>query len=165
MLRISKLTDYSTVILSEMARQKSQSFTSSELALATSISQPTVSKVLKLLGKSSLVISSRGVNGGYRLADNPEHLSVARIINAMEGPIGITECCTTSDTCEQYGQCHISDNWGVINRAIENTLNTISLADLVSPAESLVNMASITQQKPEAQTSHRTESKESIELT
>lgn len=165
MLRISKLTDYSTVILSEMARSHNNSFTTSELSLTTGIAQPTVSKVLKLLGKSSLVISSRGVNGGYRLAEQPERISVAQIIDAMEGPIGITECCTTSETCEQYGQCHISGNWGVINRAIENTLRTITLADLVSPAEALVNMASITQLQPQAQANRRIEPSESIELT
>ncbi|HFD12115.1 MAG TPA: SUF system Fe-S cluster assembly regulator [Crenotrichaceae bacterium] len=141
MLKISKLTDYSTVILSEMARSDSVTFTTGELSIATSIAQPTVSKILKLLGKSSLVLSTRGTNGGYRLADKPERISVAQIISAMEGPIGITECCTTSDSCEQFSHCHISGNWGVINRAIESTLQTISLADLVSPASALVEMA------------------------
>ena len=141
MLRISKLTDYSTVILGEMARSDQATFTTAELASATGIAQPTVSKVLKLLGKSSIVFSTRGTHGGYRLANKPELISVARIISAMEGPIGITECCTTSETCEQLTHCHISGNWGVINRAIEKTLQTISLADLVSPSSELVEMS------------------------
>lgn len=140
MLRISKLTDYSTVILGEMARSDKATFTTAELSLVTGISQPTVSKVLKLLGKSSLVFSTRGTNGGYRLASKPEQISVAQIISAMEGPIGITECCTTSETCEQLTHCNISGNWSVINRAIEKTLQTISLADLVSPASELAEM-------------------------
>ncbi len=140
MLRISKLTDYSTVILGEMARGGSTSFTTGELSAATGIAQPTVSKVLKLLGKSALVLSTRGVNGGYRLADNPEQISVAQIIRAMEGPIGITECCSANETCDQMSHCHISGSWGVINRAIETTLQTISLADLVSPVSALVDM-------------------------
>jgi FeS assembly SUF system regulator len=140
MLRISKLTDYSTVILGEMARSNALTFTTAELAVSTGIAQPTVSKVLKLLGKSSLVLSIRGTNGGYQLASKPEQISVAQIISAMEGPIGITECCTTSETCYLVSLCHISGIWGVINRAIETTLQTISLADLVSPVSALVEM-------------------------
>jgi FeS assembly SUF system regulator len=123
-----------------MARSNTLTFTTAELATSTGIAQPTVSKVLKLLGKSSLVISIRGANGGYQLADKPEKISVAQIISAMEGPIGITECCTTSETCDHVSRCHISGNWGVINRAIETTLQTISLADLVSPVSALVEM-------------------------
>ncbi len=140
MLRISKLTDYSTVILGEMARSNAVTFTTAELADLTGIAQTTVSKVLKLLGKSSLVLSIRGANGGYQLAGKPEHITVAQIISAMEGPIGITECCSTSETCDQVSNCHISGNWGVINRAIETTLQTISLADLVSPVSELAEM-------------------------
>ncbi|MEE9345453.1 MAG: SUF system Fe-S cluster assembly regulator [Methylococcales bacterium] len=140
MLRISKLTDYSTVILGEMARSTALTFTTAELAASTGIAQPTVSKVLKLLGKSSLVLSIRGTNGGYQLASKPEQISVAQIISAMEGPIGITECCTTSETCNHASHCHISGHWGVINRAIETTLQTITLADLVSPVSALVEM-------------------------
>ena len=75
MLRISKLTDYSTVILGEMARSDALTFTTAELATTTGIAQTTVSKVLKLLGKSSLVLSIRGANGGYQLADKPEQIS------------------------------------------------------------------------------------------
>jgi FeS assembly SUF system regulator len=123
-----------------MARNNALTFTTAELAIATGIAQTTVSKVLKLLGKSSLVLSIRGANGGYQLADKPEQISVAQIISAMEGPIGITECCTTSETCDHVSHCHISGNWGVINRAIETTLQTISLADLVSPASTLAEM-------------------------
>jgi FeS assembly SUF system regulator len=140
MLRISKLTDYSTVILSEMARSNAVTFTTAELAISTGIAQPTVSKVLKRLGKSSLVLSIRGANGGYQLGDKPEQISVAQIISAMEGPIGITECCTTSETCDHVSHCHISGNWVVINRAIETTLKTISLADLISPVSALADM-------------------------
>jgi FeS assembly SUF system regulator len=153
MLRISKLTDYSTVILGEMARSDTLTFTTAELAASTGIAQPTVSKVLKLLGKSSLVLSIRGANGGYQLADKPEKISVAQIIRAMEGPIGITECCTTSETCDHVSHCHISGNWGVINHAIETTLQTISLADLVSPVSALVEMTVSVDSSPMVQSS------------
>ncbi len=147
MLRLSKLTDYATVILSHMAKGSGQLHAAIEVAEATGIGLPTVSKILKILVNAKVVVSSRGVNGGYALARSPEKISVAEVISALEGPIAVTECSISHEGCEQASGCGISGNWGLINEAIRHTLEAISLADMIKPAhypkEILIPVSSI----------------------
>lgn len=147
MLRLSKLTDYATVILSHMAKDGAQLHAAIDVAEATGIGLPTVSKILKILVNAKVVVSSRGVNGGYALARSPEKISVAEVISALEGPIAVTECSISHEGCEQASGCGISGNWGLINEAIRHTLEAISLADMIKPAhhpkEILIPVSSI----------------------
>jgi FeS assembly SUF system regulator len=133
MLRLSKLTDYATVILSFMARDKSHIHAAIEIAGATGIMQPTVSKILKLLVKAKVLNSIRGAKGGYGLARDPKHISVAAVIGALEGPIAITECSISDDNCQQSEGCEIRGHWHLINQTIHDALESISLADLILP--------------------------------
>ena len=87
MLRISKLTDYGTVILACLASQADRLWTAAEVAERTRVGLPTVSKLLKKLQRSGLVISTRGSHGGYQLACPPGEISAARILDALEGPV------------------------------------------------------------------------------
>jgi FeS assembly SUF system regulator len=105
-----------------------------EIAAATGIALPTVSKILKLLVKAGVLISTRGAKGGYALARVPEKISVAAIIGALEGPIALTECSISHQGCEQATGCDIRGNWGVINRTIHNALESVTLADMIRPA-------------------------------
>ncbi len=134
MLRLSKLTDYATVILSFMARDKTQVRAAMEIAAVTGIAQPTVSKILKLLVNANVLISTRGAKGGYALARTPEEISVAAVISALEGPIALTECSISHQCCEQASGCDIRGNWSLINRTIHNALESVTLADLIRPA-------------------------------
>jgi FeS assembly SUF system regulator len=134
MLRLSKLTDYATVILSHMAKDNVQVHAAIELAAATGIALPTVSKILKLLVNASVLVSTRGSKGGYTLARNPENISIAAVISAMEGPIGITECSISHQGCEQASGCGIRGNWSLINHAIQQALESVTLADMIRPA-------------------------------
>ncbi len=131
MLRISKLTDYATVILSHMARDYSSVHAAVEVTHATGIALPTVSKILKILSKAGLVVSTRGAKGGYQLAKLPEKISVASVICALEGPIALTECGITHENCEQASNCGIRGNWDVINRAMQTALESVSLTDMI----------------------------------
>ena len=135
MLRISKLTDYATVVLAEMARDPDRVFTTAELAAQTRVAAPTVSKLLKALGRDELVASFRGAHGGYQLARSPEAISVADIIEAIEGPVSITECTRTDSQCELEAVCSIGSNWQKINRAIQGALEDLTLARLAEPVE------------------------------
>lgn len=135
MLRLSKLTDYATVILSYMARNKARVHAALEIASATGIAQPTVSKILKLLVKAKVLKSIRGAHGGYTLARDPDKISVAAVISALEGPIALTECSITHDGCQQAGGCGIRGNWNVINQTIQRALESVTLADMLMPAE------------------------------
>ncbi len=95
MIRLSKLTDYGLVLMSYAARNKGRTVhTARELSLESGLPLPTVSKLLKLLLQAGFLVSHRGTNGGYSLAREPEDISVAEIIAALEGPIALTECST-----------------------------------------------------------------------
>lgn len=133
MLRLSKLTDYATVILSYMAQDYTALHAAIEIAEATGLALPTVSKVLKILVNAQIVASVRGAKGGYILAHAPRKISVAMVINALEGPIAITECSISVHNCEQSNGCKIRANWGLINQTIYNALEAITLADMIMP--------------------------------
>jgi FeS assembly SUF system regulator len=133
MLRISKLTDYATVILSQMAKESGLTHSAMGLAEATGIALPTVSKVLKILVNANILVSTRGIKGGYALARSADKISVADVISALEGPIAVTECSISHESCEQAAGCGISGNWGLINLAIRSALEAITLADMIKP--------------------------------
>jgi FeS assembly SUF system regulator len=143
MLKLSKLTDYATVILSFMAKNNERVCAAMELATVTGISLPTVSKILKALVNAKVLISTRGAKGGYALAAAPENITVATIISALEGPIAVTECSISQQGCEQAAGCNISGHWNVINRAIYNALESVTLADMIKPQETLIPIASL----------------------
>lgn len=133
MLRISKLTDYATVVLAELAEEPGACRSAAHLAAATRLEPPTVAKVLKTLARAGLVESVRGVNGGYRLVTAPEQVSVASIIRAMEGPIALTECGLEPGLCSREHDCSLRGNWRRIGETVERALDAMSLADLAGP--------------------------------
>lgn len=131
MIRISKLTDYGTVLLAHLARNPHEVCSSADIAAHTGIALPTASKLLKSLARNGLVISTRGVNGGYRLAYDARDISAADIIDALEGPVSITECSTSDSHCDIEADCSVGDAWQRINVAIRNALQEVSLVDLL----------------------------------
>jgi len=133
MLRLSRLTDYATVILSYMAEKSKETLTAQEVSEATGISLPTVSKILKKLVKAHVLTSLRGAKGGYHLTRPPEKITVAAVINALEGPIALTECSSSKTSCEQAKGCHIQGRWNLINQRIFNALESVTLADMILP--------------------------------
>lgn len=133
MLRLSKLTDYGTVILSFMAKDNTRVCAAMEIAAATGIALPTVSKILKLLVNAKVLTSTRGAKGGYALIDLPEKITIAAVISALEGPIALTECSISRQGCEQASGCGIHSNWNLINQTIHNALESVTLADMIRP--------------------------------
>jgi FeS assembly SUF system regulator len=130
MLRIGKLTDYATVILASLASERSRMQNAGALAERTHIAAPTVSKLLKQLHRAGLVNSTRGTHGGYQLARDPEQISAAAILDALEGPIALTECSAGSGHCDIEHTCSVGRAWQKLNVAIRRSLNEISLAQL-----------------------------------
>jgi FeS assembly SUF system regulator len=100
------------------------------LADRTRLSRPTVSKVLKGLQRAGLVISSRGAQGGYRLARAPELITAAQILDVFEGPIAITECSGASSQCGIERLCRVGGAWQRINAAIRRALEDVTLHQL-----------------------------------
>jgi FeS assembly SUF system regulator len=108
--------------------------TARELAAESRLPLPTVSKILKQLLQSGLLVSSRGINGGYSLAREPREISVCEIIAALEGPIALTECSTNfAGVCDLEQCCPIKENQRVINRVVRGALEKLTLADLIHP--------------------------------
>ena len=130
MLRISKLTDYGTVVLASLVDRTDEVSSAADIASRTGVAPPTVSKLLKLLAKAELVSSTRGANGGYRLTRAPEDITAADIIDALEGPVSITECSASDSHCAHEQNCDTGDAWQRINRAIRDALDDVSLRDL-----------------------------------
>lgn len=145
MLRMSKMTDYGIVLLTELARAGNDTRTARELAAGTHVPLPSVSKVLKALQGAGLLVSHRGASGGYGLARAAEQLPVTEIIAALEGPVALTECGAhdahaPTGVCELETVCKVRGHWRVINRTIQDALGRLTLADLCAPAPRLVGL-------------------------
>lgn len=131
MIRLSRLSDYGIVILTRLAREPDRALPASTLAQATAVSAAMTGKILKLLARAELLVSQRGVRGGYALAHPPEAISVAQIIEALDGPIALTSCVDPSAAdCGIERLCPARANWQRINGAIRDALAGITLADM-----------------------------------
>ncbi len=129
MIRMSKLTDYGIVLLTHMAMgPQGRVHTAQDLADASRVPLPTASKILKQMARAGLVISQRGRKGGYTLARSPDDVSVADVICAIEGPIGITDCAAEVGTCSLEAICAARGRWGPISRAIAQALSGVRLS-------------------------------------
>jgi len=143
MLRMSKLADYGTVIMTAMAREPDAVHSASSIATATGVATPTVSKVLKVLARGGVVESLRGINGGYLLARLPERITLAEVISAVDGPIGMTECTVLPGLCTHEAACAVRANWQKVNRVIYEALQQVTLADMAGPKLRAVDISAI----------------------
>jgi FeS assembly SUF system regulator len=130
MLRISRLTDYATVLLAALASEPQRLQTAASLAERTHIAAPTVSKLLKQLHRAGLVTSTRGLRGGYQLARPASQISAAAILDALEGPVALTDCAAGHGNCEIEESCRVGRVWQRLNLAIRRALYDVSLAQL-----------------------------------
>lgn len=143
MLRISKLTDYGTVILAVLAAHPEQRLTAAEVAERSHIALPTVSKLLKSLQRGGLVVSMRGSHGGYQLARPPQEISAASILDTIEGAIALTECSSGHSTCCIATTCRVGNAWQRVNAAIRRALNDVSLAQLAGLDRGVIRIADL----------------------
>lgn len=135
MFRISKLTDYAIVLLSLFARNWAEEHTARELSGRARLPLPTVSKILKTLCRGGLLVSRRGASGGYSLARSPKEISIAQVIEAIEGPIALTDCSIEEPSgCDFEPQCPVRANWRRINLAVQSALGQLKLTDMADPA-------------------------------
>jgi len=145
-IRLSRITDYGIVLLVELARTADDAaHNARNLALATALPLPVVSKVLKSLAREGLLASQRGSKGGYTLARPADRITVPEMITALEGPISLTECTLHPGACQQESNCGVREPWQRINDAVHDALANITLADLAAPqtAGSIVALSSL----------------------
>jgi FeS assembly SUF system regulator len=134
MLRVTKLTDYATLVLTVLAARPGDVLSAPDLAEHAGLEAPTVAKVLKPLAQAGLVEGFRGANGGYRLARDPAAISLVDIVEAMEGPLGMTECSLHDGQCGIEQSCGVRANWRRINDVVADALRGVSLAEMLQPA-------------------------------
>jgi FeS assembly SUF system regulator len=130
MIRMSKLTDYGIVLLAHLA-QGGTTRTAQDLADVSRVPLPTVSKLCKELSKAGILVSHRGRHGGYGLARPPDRISVAEIVEALEGPIALTECSAPGpDVCGLEAVCPARGSWDPVTRAIQGALRNLPLSSI-----------------------------------
>lgn len=143
MLRISRLTDYATVVLATLAEHPDRVQTATALAEHTRIAAPTVSKLLKQLQRANLVTSTRGLHGGYQLARAAADISAADILDALEGPVALTDCAAGHGNCGIEANCRAGRVWQRLNQAFRRSLSEVSLAQLAGIDSSQVRLPAL----------------------
>lgn len=144
MIRLTKQSDYGILLMTQFARAgKSGLFSTSDLANRSGLSVPMVNKTLKLLQRGGLLTSVRGVNGGYQLARDAGTITLEEVIEAVDGPIALTECHEHGlggSVCGITATCPTRVNWGVINSAIRDSLAGVTLLQMIHPLFASVPM-------------------------
>ena len=136
-MKINKLTDYSIVILTNMViKDENAMHTAKELSEFSGIPLPTVTRILKMLSNEGILESQRGAQGGYTLTKSSTDISVAEVIEAMEGPIALTECVSDGCGCAFEPSCAVGKPWQKINKAVNNVLQNINLSEMSIKDES-----------------------------
>jgi FeS assembly SUF system regulator len=130
MIRVSRLADYASVVMACLARHPGEVLPAAQVGEETHLELPTVSKLLKQLARAGLVESFRGATGGYRLARPAQNISLAEIVEALDGPIGLTACGVGHAGCERQSYCSVARDWQGVGATINNALRGVSLADM-----------------------------------
>ena len=135
MIRVSRMADYGVVAMTHIAREPLVRHTAASIAVQTGVPRPSASKLLKVLARAGILISHRGVNGGYVLSRAPEQVSVAALVAAVDGPISLADCLDgPSGICELESFCSVRGPWQKISDAIRVALEEVSLADMAQAA-------------------------------
>lgn len=137
MLRLSKKSDYALIAMKHLATRSDGGTSSSAREISESYDIPLelLAKVLQRLVRARLLVSVQGTRGGYRLARQASMISVADVIQAVDGPVTVTACSTDDHNCDQYSKCSVRDPlWKIKNRILD-ALNTVSVAEMAAEAD------------------------------
>jgi FeS assembly SUF system regulator len=134
MIILSKLADYGVIVATHLATAPARQQTAAMIADEVALPRATVAKILKGLAHAGLVTATRGATGGYRLARDPRSISVAEVVAAIDGDIGLTQCSVHVADCARTNYCPTRPHWAAINRAVEQALAAVSLDAMLTPA-------------------------------
>ena len=135
MIKVSRMADYAVLLVCKMSKNQDKFYSANELSLNTSLKTTTINKILTKLTKASITSSIRGVTGGYKLAMAADDISVGNIIDIIDGRVALTVCVEKGENnnCELESVCTSRSNWQVINNAVCNALNSISIEEMANP--------------------------------
>jgi Rrf2 family protein len=133
MLRLSKKTDYALMAMKHLAVYGDRGSSSTrEIAERYGIPVELLAKVLQRLVRRGLLVSQQGTRGGYQLARVPADISIADVVQAIDGPVTVTACSTEEGTCDQFAKCNVRDPlWRVRERILE-ALGECTIAELAA---------------------------------
>ena len=134
MIILSKLADYGVIVATHLAADPNRQLTAAAVADETRLPRATVAKILKALAHAGLVSATRGAAGGYRLARQAAAISVAEVVAAIDGDIGLTQCSIHVAECARTNYCPTRPHWTAINRAVEQALAAVSLDAMLTPS-------------------------------
>ena len=134
MIILSKLADYGVIVATRLAADPARQSTAAAIADDTLLPRATVAKILKALARAGLVSATRGPAGGYRLARRADAISVAEVVAAIDGDIGLTQCSVHVAECARTNYCPTRPHWAAINRAVAQALGAVSLDAMLTPA-------------------------------
>ncbi len=141
MIRLSRMTDYGVVVMTYMAWHGSETLSAHQVATATGLPEATAGKLLKLFARAGLLKSRRGARGGYALTSSPEEISLARVVEAVEGPIALTLCVDDHPgQCDVEALCPMRGGWNQINTALRDAFEGVSLAAMTAPTMPLAGL-------------------------
>ena len=135
MIKVSRMADYAVLLVCKMSKNQDKFYSANELSLNTSLKTTTINKILTKLTKANITSSIRGVTGGYKLAMGADDISVGNIIDIIDGRVALTVCVEKGENnnCELESVCTSRSNWQVINNAVCNALNSISIEEMANP--------------------------------
>jgi FeS assembly SUF system regulator len=132
MLKITNLADYAVVLVCQISKSRSKLCNTVQLSKYTNIPLPTVSKIMGALTRQKIVTSIRGVKGGFKLTRGADEITLADIIEALDGPIGLTNCAIEGEENCSIGEgCKVKGRWNSVNSSIRNTLAGVSVNQFV----------------------------------
>jgi FeS assembly SUF system regulator len=134
-MRLSSLADYAVVLVTAAARVcDTARLNATVLSATTGVPLPTAQKLVSRLSAAGLIESTRGTGGGFRLARAANAITLADIVEAVEGPIALTTCVDEDrHDCALDGRCHVKPHWAIVNEAVRGALAKVTLADLAAP--------------------------------
>lgn len=141
------MADYGTIVLTTMAKEPERTQSVAEIVSLTGLPVPSVSKLLKIFIRQGLVQSLRGAKGGYKLARPPAEITTAQIINAIDGPVGMTQCSGGPGLCVHQPRCQVHSHWHRISRIMLEALEQISLQQMSEPVVDTMSLADLRPQR------------------
>ena len=131
MLKITRLADYAVSIISSFSGSEAEMLSSQDIVNKTKIQQATVNKLLAKLVKENLLEPFRGTNGGYKLKRDLSNISIKELVEAIEGPVSLTNCLNkNANDCNLFSVCSTKNAWSFVNTAIKDTLDGIKIKDI-----------------------------------
>tara|TARA_E500000178_G_C17010965_1_gene750522 strand:+ start:1732 stop:2154 length:423 start_codon:yes stop_codon:yes gene_type:complete len=135
MFKITRLADYSVSVISSFSGDKNEMLSSQDIINKTKLQKATVNKLLSKLVKKDFLLAFRGVNGGYKLKKDLANISIKELIEAIEGPVALTDCLDkNNNNCNLFDICNTKNTWSAVNTAIKETLQGIKIKDIKNNA-------------------------------